>query len=135
MRLPCKIDDFAGVTLQVEQFLDRFGLPKLRLGFVQFSSIEQLLPDSRGWRLEHVVDMLEVGTIRIEMPHVDVASIGARSHHVDPFVHPATKTEQVGLGFARELAGEGNALHVLRRRDSGQTDRRGCHVDKRDQSS
>jgi len=130
-RMLCQISCFVRIFTQVEKLFHRFVLPEFCLCNIQFSSIMHFLPDTGCRCLEHVVNMFQIGAIRVEMPHVDESAIGTGANHVDAFVHSSSIPEKVLLLGPVILAGERYSLHACWRFQAGQTDYGWSEVDKR----
>ena len=83
------------------------------------------MPLLGGGCLEHVGDILPVNFVRHVVADIDVALITHHTHHVIALVHAAAKAVDVGLLRRGVFAHEGITLHMLRRLDPRNTQKRG----------
>ncbi len=120
--VPCgagKIDDFVGILQKIVEFLGGPRLPKGGLLGRQPAAVVERPPRAGGRRLKHVVDVLSVDAVRLEVPHVHVASVAHGPYRVVALVHAASKAVQIIVGAALEAPHEGNPLHVIGWLDAG----------------
>ena len=98
---PARLCTSSGSALEVVQLLGRLRLPEGVLGRRQLPLVVEPLPDLRGRRLEHVVDVLAVDEVRHVVADVDVAAVGRGADEVVALVHPAAEAEERTAAAAR----------------------------------